>query len=425
MKFFKLAAAGAALSVFFTGPLAAFAQETPSYQDSMAAAGAAFQSEDWAALNEALDAAQSVRPYSLYVYRNRILGRMLEGRQDDAVALAADAARRGLTLNLTGHPAFEELTALPAFNAIAVQMEENAKPLGGSPKLREFAETELLPEAITYDRKKNLYIGSVRTGKILKASKKADDLTLVATAPGGVFDLEVRRDTVWAAVNNQLAYEGADPENNFAAIMAFSKKDGALLHDIRISEPDAILGDLEIAEDGTVYASDSGVPRLYRMAADGGALEVYAEHPRFVNLQGVALDEENNRLFVADYLAGVFKIDTRTGAVTGLANEADAHLGGIDGLYYYKGALIGIQNGSTPRRIIKLDLNDDATAIRAVSVMHRNLESWNEPTHGALLGKEFHYIATSNWPLYNDDWTVREGEELAPVRIITAPLESR
>ena len=395
------------------------------YQESMAAAGQAFEDNDWPALNQALDNAQAARPYSLYIYRNRILALMLAGRQSEALALADDAAARGLTLALTGHPAFDDLAALPEFAPIAARMEANAAPSGSASATREFANAALLPEALAFDKKQTLYVGSVRNGAILSAKPKHQRLTKIVTAPGGVFDIEIRSDVLWAAVNNQLVYENADPDAPFAAVMRFDVRTGALLGDARVSENEALLGDLEVAKDGTVYASDSLTPRLYRMAPGGDALEIFAEDPRFVNLQGIALDEKNHRLFVADYLAGLFSVDTATGAVTAIANDADAHLGGIDGLYRYKGGLIGIQNGTTPLRIVRIGLNSEGGAATDFTVLHAKLEGWNEPTHGAVAGREFRYIATSNWPAYDDAGAVREGATLQPLRIMTLPLESK
>lgn len=417
MRLSRLAIAAAVVAA-----VPAAATEPQSYGDHMTLAGEAFQAEDWEALNTHLDAAQEIITYSLHVWRNRILARMLAERTEEALALAETAARRGLTLNLSGHPAFDALTAMPEFAPIAERMEANAAPIGEVNIFLENESANLLPEALAYDNRNKAIVGSVRTGQILKI-KKSGETKLMTTAPGGVFDIEIRGDTIWAVVNNQLAYEHADPETPFAAIMAFDAKTGELTHGIRVVEDVALLGDLEIAKDGTIYASDSSTPRLFRMNADDNALEVFAEDARFANLQGIALDEVNNRIFVADYLTGLFAVDTETGAVTPLQNTADAHLGGIDGLYLYDGGLIGIQNGTQPQRIVYMGLNDDASEITSFIAMQQNLEDWNEPTHGAIVGDEFRYIATSNWPSYDENWSVREGAELKPLRIMALPLK--
>ena len=417
--------AAAFLSVTVLAPARA-EQGLSGYRAEMERAAAAFQAEDWPAVDAALEEAQKAAPGSLYVYRNRILSRMLTDRPDEALALASAAAERGLTLRLTGHPAFDELTTLPGFAPIAAKMEANAAPLGAPSTVVEFKENGLLPEAIAYDRKKSLYIGSVRSGAILKAKKKDAALTPISHASGGVFDIELRDGMIWAAVNNQLAYEKAGEEDAFASVMAFNAKTGAPQREIRVTQEKAMLGDLEVAKDGTVYASDSITPRIFRMAPDGQTLDIFSEDPRFANPQGIALHDKSGKLYLADYLAGLFVIDVDTGETTQLENKANAHLGGIDGLYLYKGGLIGIQNGSTPQRIVYIGLDDDKTAVTSFITLHSNLEDWNEPTHGAVIGDEFRYIATSNWPSYDDEeWTVKNAPALQPLRIMTLPLESK
>jgi len=62
----------------FTLTNISFAQMPLTYQENMTKAGEFFETEDWAALNTHLDAAQAIRPYSLYVWKNRVL--ILMGR---------------------------------------------------------------------------------------------------------------------------------------------------------------------------------------------------------------------------------------------------------------------------------------------------------------------------------------------------------
>ncbi len=187
-----------------------------------------------------------------------------------------------------------------------------------------------------------------------------------------------------------------------------------------VAEPAALLGDLE-ADGAIAYASDSMTPRIFSLAA-GGAPAVLAADPRFVNLQGLALDRKKRRLYVADYLSGLFVIDLRTKAVTPIANPSDAHLGGIDGLYLYKGDLIGVQNGTAPQRIVRIDLDKKGLTARSLSVLQQALPEWNEPTHGFVDGDRFIYIATSNWPAYDDAGKLREGALLQPLRLMAVEL---
>jgi hypothetical protein len=396
------------------------AQEPLSYQENMEKAGESFETQDWRALNTYLDAAQEIRPYSLYIWKNRILARQLAGDTPGAIALADTIAKRGLSMNVAGHEALDALSAEPDFAPIAARMKANLAPIGDDAVLSTHDNNELLPEAFAIGRKDSAYFGSVRTGQILRVSKTGA-WAGITFAPGGVFDIEVRGGKLWAAVNNQLAYENADPESKYAAFMQFDVKNGALIHDIRIGDSDALIGDIELAKDGTLYGSDSITPRLFILKPGGKDASIFATDARFANLQGIALDEKKHRLFLADYLTGLFVVDTKTGAVTAIGNPSDAHLGGIDGLYYYKGDLIGIQNGTTPLRIIKIGLKDNQAV--SLTVLAQNLTQWNEPTHGVIHGRNFQYIATSNWPSYDAEWKVREDTPPQPLRIMAVELD--
>jgi hypothetical protein len=382
-------------------------------------AQAAFAAEDYAVAAARLDEAQIQRPYSLFLTRNRILARVLSNDMAGAVDIASGAAARGIALDFPASEAFDRLRADLAFAPVAQRFEANKRPIGESIVAAEFAEPGLLPEAALRANGK-LYIGSVRTGGVFEAS--AGGLREVAKLDGGVFDLAASPDgsTLVAVVNNQLAYDKAGESPASAAIVALDRSSGSIRSRTEIAEGAALLGDIE-ADGATFYASDSLTPRIFA-AADGATPSVLAADARFVNLQGLALDRKRRRLFVADYLAGLFVVDLRTNAVAPIANPTGAHLGGIDGLYLYKGDLVGVQNGTTPQRIVHIDLDKKGAAARKLTVLQQALPEWNEPTHGFVDGDRFIYIATSNWPAYGEDGKPIDGKALAPLRLMAVDL---
>ena len=390
-----------------------------SYDEIMEEAQEAFAADDIAAASTLLDEAQNLRPYSLYLTRNRVLARVLTGRMDDAVALAAEVAERGIVLETPPHEAFDRLKAAPAYAPVAARMETNARPIGEAHVIFESDRIDLLPEAIAR-RKDAILIGSVRTGAIFEISNGL--MREIARVDGGVFDLEVADGAAAvAAVNNQLAFERAGESDPTAAIMKIDLKNGEILSRTEIEGGDALLGEIETSA-VRAYASDSVTPRLFAQDKLHGP-RVLATDARFVNLQGIALDKKRKRLYVADYLAGLFRIDLDAGAVDAIGNPTDAHLGGIDGLYLYKGDLIGVQNGVLPHRIVRIDLDKAGAVAIGLQVLQQALPEWNEPTHGFVDGDRFVYIATSNWPAYDDKGDVRDGAELAPLRIMSVPLQ--
>ena len=405
----------------------AHADEPVSYDAHMAAAREAFVAEDWPALATALEAAQAYRPYSLYLTKNRVLAYEMSGDRAKALAVVRKIAERGLAMTLSGHEGFDALKNDPAFAEIAARMEANADPIGES-EIVGVGVGGPLTEAVFIEADKSLITGAVRTGEIFQIPGPESEVDYPHFfTPGGVFDVELRQKVIWAAVNNQLAYwSGArDPEPPFAAIIAYDRTTGNELVKIILGGEDALIGDLEITGDGVIYASDSITPRLFRVEPGDAPQITELTDPRFVNLQGIALDEANGRMFIADYLTGLYVMDLEAGDVKLIRNDADAHLGGVDGLYYYKGDLIGVQNGTTPQRIVRISLSEDGAAATALNVLAQNLPEWNEPTHGVVVGAEFYYIATSNWPSYDEakGWTSRDDNPPQPLRIMAVGLD--
>jgi hypothetical protein len=390
-----------------------------TYDEIMAEAEAAFAKEDFAAAGALLDEAQVKRPYSLFLTRNRILTRMLTGRDEEALAIAKSVADRGLVLETPKHEAFDRLKALPSWRAIAAQMDANAQPIGAAVVVAEYSEAGLLPEAISH-RNGRLLIGSVRTGAVFDAGQT---LSPLAELDGGVFDIEQRRKSVFAAISNQLAYERRGEESPSAAVVEMDAKTGAERRRILMPAAGALIGDIEIDGRGTLYASDSLVPRLFIAGKKDEAARLFASDDRWANLQGIAIDEKHGRLLLADYLTGLYVVDLKDGAVRAIGNPSDAYLGGIDGLYLYDGDLICVQNGVSPQRIVRIQLDRTGGAAERLDVLAGNLEGWAEPTHGVIVGDEFVYIATSNWPAYNDDGDLRDGANLAPLRIMSLRLD--
>lgn len=402
----------AAILLCATGALA---EDEKSYRSLMDDARAAFAEEDWRAAQEALDGAQIFRPYSLYLTRNRILVRVLQDDFDGALAIVSKIANRGLSVTLAGHPAFEALMANPEYAPLGEQMAANVEPAGDSEIALEIPDDGLLPESLVTGADGAMFIGSVRTGRIVN-----ETVETFVTAPGGVYALDIADNVLWAAANSAPPYENA-PNTPAAGLYAYSLKDGAVLHEA-MAPDGALLGDVEIVPAG-IIASDSAIPRLFILHNGSGALQVLAEDTRFVNLQGVAYDVRRKKLYVADYLAGLFAVDIDTGAVNAVANKADAHLGGIDGLYVHRRDLIAIQNGTTPQRIVRLKLDRKGKAVKRLDVLVQNHPSWAEPTNGEVAGDTLSYIATSNWPAYDGDGNERDGATRAPVRVMMVDLD--
>jgi sugar lactone lactonase YvrE len=172
------------------------------------------------------------------------------------------------------------------------------------------------------------------------------------------------------------------------------------------------LGDVVLTRGGDVYSSDSRAPTIYRVAAGRDSLERFLDSPLLLSAQGLAFSPDERRLYVADYARGIVVVDpiARTAALLPAADTVLAL--GIDGLYYHGGSLIGIQNGVTPHRVVRLELNRDETRVVRSVALERAHPSYTEPTLGVLVDRDLYYVANSQWEQFGEDGRVANPDSL-------------
>ena len=135
----------------------------------------------------------------------------------------------------------------------------------------------------------------------------------------------------------------------------------------------------------------------------GDSLERFVESPLLLSAQGLGLTPDERSLYLADYARGILRVDLSSGSVS-LLETADSVIAlGIDGLYFYKGSLVGIQNGLEPHRLARFTLDRDGNRIVRAQVLEQGHPKHNEPTLGVLVGGELYYVANSQWELFGED----------------------
>ncbi len=183
-----------------------------------------------------------------------------------------------------------------------------------------------------------------------------------------------------------------------------------------------LLGDLTIARNGDVYATDSRAPIVWRLRAGRDSLERFVESPLLLNAQGLTFTPDEKALYLADYSRGMLKIDPSSRRVTLLPCRERVLSLGIDGLYLDRGKLIGIQNGVEPHRVLRLTLDAQGDSLIGSEVLEREHPRYSEPTLGVLVGRDLFYIANSQWEKFGETGTVARPDELLPPAILRLRL---
>jgi hypothetical protein len=123
---------------------------------------------------------------------------------------------------------------------------------------------------------------------------------------------------------------------------------------------------------------------------------------------------------------GIARVQPSTGQTMRLPQPDNVVTGGIDGLYWHEGDLVGVQNVSNPGRVVRIALADKGQRIRALTVLQSHHHpAFVEPTTGVVVGDALHVIANSHVTAYQPDGTIRQPEALQPTAIVAVPLRAR
>jgi len=281
----------------------------------------------------------------------------------------------------------------------------------------------LLPEGIAHDAATGRYfIGSIHQRKIVVVepfgrvrdwSRKGVGLDAIL----GLF-VDAPRRLLWAVSTNGFETESEHTRRN--AVLAFDLANGRLRHRIELPQA-AQLNDLAVAADGTVFVTDTLGSAVWRLAPQAKLAQKLGEGKMLRGANGIAISSQG-KLYVATS-TGIALLDAASGAARRMQQPDEVVSGGIDGLYYHGGELIGIQNGPNPGRVIALKLSPDGARIQSMRVLQSHHHpAFNEPTTGTIVGENLVLIANSHIASRQPDGRIERAEKLRPTVLLQVPL---
>jgi sugar lactone lactonase YvrE len=304
---------------------------------------------------------------------------------------------------------------------------ENAQPLSASTVFAHVPVEYRLVEGLAHDPATGrLFAGTVVDGDLLVSEGLGWQPYEMPEGVGGLFGMRIDpgRRRLW------IASGVADPVADKSAIspgLLEMDADTLELIDVKFMPAGAegSPGDVAIGQDGTVYVSDGLKGAIYRCRPGCGLLETLVPEGRLTSPQGMVPSKDGKSLIVADYAGGLARVDLATGEPRWLEMRDAAMLDGIDGLLRYDQWLIAIQNGTSPRRIIRITLNEDENRVDTVEVIERANPAWGEPTLATASGGRLLYIADSQWEVWGEGGVVKQSEKPRATAVRAMPLPVR
>ncbi len=337
--------------------------------------------------------------------------------------------RMGQSIDLVATSAdFSPLLKNVDFARIQSGMEANRSSISLGSTAFLLPDSGLLAEDVDYDRStKRFFVTSVREKKIFSISaggasaefaKAPDDWPMLA------IKIDSARGVVWAT---EVALQGfaAAPETDWgrSAVLCYDLKNGTLLRRIE-GPPRSALGDMALAANGDIIVSDGDGGGVYRVHADHAELE-RLDDGDFISPQTPAMHPDGKHIFVPDYVRGIGVLETASRQVRWLSTGGRFALNGIDGLYFDRGRLIAVQNGTSPERVVAFTLDASLSKIESETIIERSTGTLGDPTHGVVIDNDFYYIANSGWDTVDDRGNMKAGAKPSAPRIMRAQLTSQ
>jgi len=269
-------------------------------------------------------------------------------------------------------PEFSRLKDLPTLQPIAGRGRANLGPVNAARLLAVLPARE--SEGVAYNPISHS-VFATGDGRVLQVSLQGV-VTEFARGEGlrqllGI-KVDARRRLLWAVNGrfpNAELKAHPTPDLGVSELRAFRLEDAAPAGTYILDERPTLHGfnDIALAENGDVYVTDSPTDAVYRL--HGGKLALFVSGSDMSQPNGIALAADQRRLYIAT-IEGLVLLDLATGRHHLVQTPPDTSVNSIDGLIWWRGSLVGVQNSPFLARIIKIDLDRQGTRILRVSVLN-------------------------------------------------------
>jgi hypothetical protein len=393
-------------------------------------ARAAYDRKDYPAFLQSSRRLTELTPGSVRSLYNLACAQALAGAGADAMATLDRIARMGVSMDAAADEDFASLRGTPAFQGVLARMADLEKPVGKSRVAFTLPEKDLVTEGIAYDPKSgDFFVSSVHRRKVVRVSRDGRCSDFVKEGQDGLLSalalaVDPTRGVLLVSSEAMPMMLGLRPEQKGRSfILEYDLASGKLRD--RLDPPSGAgevhLSDLAVGHDGTLAISDPQSGAVFvRRPGDAGLRVLVPPGPLF-SPQGLAWTPDGHALYVADYTQGIARIDPASGAVSLLPGPAEVTMGGIDGLVYARGTLVGIENGYRPHKVVGLKLDPEGLRIVEVAVLESANPEFDEPTLGVVAGDDLYYVGSSQYSKVRKDGSLDLEHMKRPV-ILRMPL---
>ncbi|HKV26061.1 MAG TPA: hypothetical protein VJN93_15815 [Candidatus Acidoferrum sp.] len=309
-------------------------------------------------------------------------------------------------------PAFLEFEGSQEFQTMIEKVHREYPPAYAARLAFRAEEKDIIPEGLEYDAPRDVfYLSSLNRRKIVEIGRDGTVSDFVPENRYGLLPVlgirvDLRDDTIWADSFSDRGQSELLHFDGSGKLLGRYGPQGTAKHGFN---------DLVVLKKGEVLTTDSLANQVLEFSPGTHTFKELAVHRPLFYPNGIAVSGDELSVYVADSL-GVIRIDLTSGKSADVDPGPRSTLAGIDGLYWYKGSLIGVQNGIGAPRIALFRFSADGLHIVRTTVLENRSRFTMSPTTGAIRGSDFYFIANSPVDDLNDN-KVMDTTRLEPVRI--------
>lgn len=409
----------------------AAAQAQAGFVERFKAAAKAHETKDYVRMEAELREALKLRPAHPTATYKLAAALALRGDAKGALDTLEQLADMGLYFDPGADGDFASLKGQRGFKSVRSDFADKLDPRGDPRRGFRLKSPTFIPEGIAYDSdRKYFYVGSVHERRIQRIRRDDSEADFVAPGAGGLWSAlgmaaDAEHRLLWVATAALPETKGVAPaELGRTALLAYDLDSGKPKHRFELEGPGPhSLGDVTVLEDGTVYATDSRGGMLYSLDPKAGKFNAVTQPGALSSPQGMALTRHERGLYIADYTQGLYYFDLKKRELTRVEASRDISLYGIDGLVRHEDQLIAIQNGVRPHRIVRLQLDNRGRKVTRASVLAANRKEFDEPTLGVVVGRNFYFVANSQWGRFDAQHKLPPNDQLRRPLVLRLDLD--
>ena len=313
------------------------------------------------------------------------------------------------------------------FQAITAQIRRKNPARIQSKPAFVIKEPGLIPEGMAYARfNGRLYAGSMAKRKIVWTDKTGELHDLVkpgADGLGRVLGLHVdeARKQLWAV--SSVFGIVPTPAEMVPGLFKYDLTTGKFASIYRASDKDAGFNDVTLVpSSGEAYTTDPPQGTVYVARNGSRELERLLPAGTVPGANGIALSDDEKTLFVAGDF-GITRVDLRTKSAILLPTPAGVIDASMDGLYFYRQSLVGIQNAIHPGRVMRFYLDPVLARVTRAEILETYNPLFEQPTTGSLDGDSLLFMANTQLFRWSPDKPMPPMNELHDIQVLRIALK--